>query len=594
MNEKSKTGLQILQIAIGLGILGDVLLRHMPWGLNVLLFNLAFAAGMVVLLWRRKRDYLTSQTWALIGAQVFFAAMFVWRDSPELHVADSVAIIAILSVLFVPKLKIPARIAGVFHYIVGFLWSALNAAFATVGLLAVDIQWKGENRSVGAKNAIAVVRGLLLVTPLILIFGGLFIAADAAYEGLVQRVFNVNLDVVFSHFLIFAFFSWFSAGYLRGITLGGEPKFTVDPVARTNKPHENKSAESSGASKVDDLKNDNAENPTALPDNVSILEHINKSDPPNETEEAKEETKSEAKTEPKKSWQWANVDNTLLPSAFTVGTIEVGIILGLMNLLFLSFVIVQIPYLFGGMDLVQNTPDFKLAEYARRGFGELVAVSALVLPVLLIGHWLVRKDNSFTEKLFRGLASVQIVLLFIIMASAVQRLVLLTGNLGYGMTTVRLYPMIFMIWLGVVFIWFASTVLRGYRRYFAWGALWSAFLVLAATHFLNPNEFILRTNIRLMQQGREFDARYNSGLGADATPVLMESFSLYSEEDAEIVIRQLERQQCRNKEGRDLRDWNFSRWQAARAMSGLDRELMSKAGGCADSPEENFSYEGSE
>jgi hypothetical protein len=559
MNNRSKTGLQILQIAIGLGILGDILLRHMPWGLNVLLFNLAFGAAMVTLLWHRKREYLTPQTWALIGAQVFFAAMFVLRDSAELRLADSVAIVAILSVLFVPKLKVSARIAGVFHYIVGFLWSALNAAFAACGLLAVDIEWKGENRSVWAKNAVAVVRGLLLVTPLILIFGGLFMAADAAYEGLVQRVFNVNLNVVFSHFLIFAFFSWFSAGYLRGIMLGGEPKFAVDPAVVQNQPDENKNDDNTGASKVEDLKNDNAENPTTLPNNVSILEHINKSDPPDTSGETKKESIPDPKTEPKKTWQWANVDNTLLPSAFTLGTVEVGVVLGLINLLFLSFVIVQLPYLFGGMDLVQNTPDFKLAEYARRGFGELVAVSALVLPVLLIGHWLIRKDNPFTEKLFRGLASIQIVLLFIIMASAVQRLVLLTGNLGYGMTTVRLYPMIFMIWLGVVFVWFALTVLRGYRRYFAWGALWSAIFVLAATHFLNPDEFIVRTNIQLMRQGRQFDAGYNSSLSADAIPALLDGLQSINFEDQCQLKLTLHNKYRGLGESDDIRSFNWSR-----------------------------------
>src|SRR6185295_19593781 len=123
------------------------------------------------------------------------------------------------------------------------------------------------------------------------------------------------------------------------------------------------------------------------------------------------------------SWSWANFNNSVLPPAFTLGTVEVGVILGLMNLLFLSFVIVQVPYLFGGMDLVQNTPDFKLAEYARRGFGELVTVSALVLPILLAAHWLVKKESPLTEKLFRILAGIQIVLLFVIMASAVQRLV---------------------------------------------------------------------------------------------------------------------------------------------------------------------------
>jgi hypothetical protein len=125
------------------------------------------------------------------------------------------------------------------------------------------------------------------------------------------------------------------------------------------------------------------------------------------------------------------------------------------------------------MEFVQNTPDFKLAEYARRGFGELVAVAALVLPMLLGGHWLLKKDKPAAGMLFRILAGIQIALLFVIMASAVQRLVLLTGNLGYGMTTIRLYPMIFMTWLAILFVWFVLTVLRGKRQYFAWGALWS-------------------------------------------------------------------------------------------------------------------------
>ena len=52
MNERTKSGLEILQVAAVLGMLGDVLLRGTPWGLNVLLFNLAFAAGMLMLLRR--------------------------------------------------------------------------------------------------------------------------------------------------------------------------------------------------------------------------------------------------------------------------------------------------------------------------------------------------------------------------------------------------------------------------------------------------------------------------------------------------------------------------------------------------------------
>jgi len=273
------------------------------------------------------------------------------------------------------------------------------------------------------------------------------------------------------------------------------------------------------------------------------------------------------------------MDNSLIPSAFTLGTIEISVVLGLINLLFLSFVIVQIPYLFGGMDLVQNTPDFKLAEYARRGFGELVAVSTLVLPVLLISHWLVRRDNPFAEKLFRALASIQIVLLFVIMASAAQRLFILTGPLGYGMTTVRLYPMIFMSWLGIVFILFALTVLRGYRQYFAWAALWSAFFVLGATHLLNPDEFIVRTNVALMKQGRSFDASYNFNLSADAIPSVISSMPELSFDDQCRVKLYLHNRYRSFGETGDIRSLNWSRKHAWYLLNSND-SLLHEVQGC--------------
>jgi hypothetical protein len=244
---------------------------------------------------------------------------------------------------------------------------------------------------------------------------------------------------------------------------------------------------------------------------------------------------------------------------FTLGTVEVGVILGLLNLLFLSFVIFQMPYLFGGMELIKNTPDLRLAEYARRGFGELVAVSGLVLPVLLIGHWLIRKSDRSAGKLFNVLAGVQIGLLFVIMASAVQRLLLLTGNLGYGMTTVRFYPMIFMIWLAIVFLWFGITVLRGVRQHFAWGALWFAFIILGGTHVLDPDEFIVKANVALMREGRDFDAAYNSSLSADATPALIEAFADMDPGDQQIVARTLAKRFCAKQQEVDARTWNMSR-----------------------------------
>ena len=128
------------------------------------------------------------------------------------------------------------------------------------------------------------------------------------------------------------------------------------------------------------------------------------------------------------------------------------------------------------------------------------------------------------------------------------------------MTTVRLYPMIIMIWLAIVFVWFGATVLRGARQYFAWGALWSAFFVLGATHVLNPDEFIVKTNIALMQHGREFDAFYHSGLSDDAIPVLIDGLRDMSHEDRCEVGSSLHYRYRQLGQGTDdLRSWNLSR-----------------------------------
>jgi len=556
MKEQSKVGLGVLKTAFIIGILADVLLRQLPWGLNVTLFNLAFICGLIMLARRAFPDFLNRQTVSLFGAWFFFALMFSWRDSIQLRIADTFAIIAILSILFLPRIKVWPSVAGVFQYIVGFIWSAANAFVSPLILLVSDIEWSSAERKGASRYLFGALRGIVIAAPLLVIFGALFMAADAAYQGMLERAFSIRPEVIFSHVLLTAGFAWLSAGYLRGVLLTGV-KFpgTVSEEVRD-------------ATEADD---DTHPVVIKLPDDLTIIEHINRSEEPNPT-------KSE--TAGAKKWSWSDVDNSVLPNAFTLGAVEISIVLGLLNLLFLSFVIVQTPYLFGGMDLVQNTPDYKLAEYARRGFGELVAVAALVLPILLIGHWLVRKTDTIAGKLFKVLAGIQIVLLFVIMASAVQRLVLLTGPLGYGLTIIRLYPLIFMSWLAVVFIWFCATVLRGARKHFAWGALWAAIIILAVTHVLNPDAFIAKTNLALMRQGRDFDAYYYRELSDDTVPVLVGAVDEMDQEDRQTLFRTMSQRYCRKQGETDLRSWNYSRWVASGVLEPYRDQLLQDVWKC--------------
>lgn len=83
MNDKTRTGLEILQSAVLLGILGDVLLRATPWGINVFLFIGALVAAMTMLFLRRKQEIWNSQRWKARNGMNAFAEGFDTSNCPH-------------------------------------------------------------------------------------------------------------------------------------------------------------------------------------------------------------------------------------------------------------------------------------------------------------------------------------------------------------------------------------------------------------------------------------------------------------------------------------------------------------------------------
>src|SRR5207245_2949627 len=97
-----------------------------------------------------------------------------------------------------------------------------SALAGVVPVVQRDIDWEEipSGRSPGA--TLAVGRGLLIALPLLLLFGGLFVAADAAFERIITRLFDWDLDKILNHLLISLVYAWIAAGILRTTLLPRE------------------------------------------------------------------------------------------------------------------------------------------------------------------------------------------------------------------------------------------------------------------------------------------------------------------------------------------------------------------------------------
>jgi len=255
-------------------------------------------------------------------------------------------------------------------------------------------------------------------------------------------------------------------------------------------------------------------------------------------------------------------------SPLGIGMIEMGIALGAVDLLFLAFVVVQLGYFFGGATFVEGSASFTYAEYARRGFFELVWVAAISLPLLMAAHWAVRPAPGREERLFVGLAGAFVGLLFVIMASAMLRMALYTSM--FGLTELRLYTSAFMGWLGLVFAWFVVTALRGQRQRFAVGAFVAGMVVLTVLDLANPDALIAEVNLGRTAV-RSPDSGYLESLSADAVPTLVARLDALPASERQRLLGTMETRWA-SPPG-DWRSWSWSRARAAEALAAAHPSL---------------------
>jgi hypothetical protein len=204
-----------------------------------------------------------------------------------------------------------------------------------------------------------------------------------------------------------------------------------------------------------------------------------------------------------------------------LGGTESGILLGSVNLLFAAFVAIQARYFFGGQANIQAA-GFTYAEYARRGFGELVAVAVISLLLILGLSTVAKRETRVQRGLFNGLVAGLVALVLVILVSAFQRLLLYEG--AYGFTRLRTYTHVFIPWLGLLLGATALLELLRRPRNFALAVLVVTIGFGASLTLLNVDAFVARQNIARATQGQELDLGYLARLSDDAVPTLVTQF----------------------------------------------------------------------
>lgn len=259
-----------------------------------------------------------------------------------------------------------------------------------------------------------------------------------------------------------------------------------------------------------------------------------------------------------------------------LGLTETSIVLGSVIVLFALFVTVQFQYFFGGQANI-NLEGYTYAEYARRGFGELVVVAFFSLLLLLGLSSITRRAEKRQQKWFSGLVVTLVLLVLVMLVSAFRRLMLYEA--AYGFTRMRIYPHVYMIWLGALLIGVAYLEILQRQRAFALAMVFAILGFAATLNLLNVDAFIVRQNVARSAEADELDIDYLASLSADAVPAMATSFeneslsTLTHDGVAAALVCHRHFNGDRLDEVRPWQSFHLARWRAARIYDRLDDQL---------------------
>ncbi len=456
----------VVAVAAGLlmGLFGTILFFNRIVGISFPLFIL-LTVGLVLVLARPARQTINRRNLWVIAPLAFFAVMVAVRAD---NLINSLNIMAVLTLGAVGLYYLPLTRTLDTESLGDHTKAVMETGFMVIPVAVIEgieaWSWLREKRHQRGGVLAAVVRGSVFALPIVLVFAVLLGSADAVFANYVNQAFDGVRRALGLEYLGDTFGRLVATGTLA-VAVTGSLGFSL--MRRpADMPIVNPSFE------------------TEDTDGEAVLvDHKPKSKP-----------------------------------GFKLSMVESGIIMGSVVALFAAFVGIQFAYFFGGERTIQIA-GISYAQYARRGFFELVAVSVLTLGLSLILDRISVRQSKNESNVFRVLALLIVGLTTIMLVSASQRMWLYEE--AFGFTQLRVYTHIFMLWLGVLFGFYVLAVFRLRMNIFSLGLVLAVIGYIVTLNLMNVDLYMADRNIARYRQGQDLDIAFLNILSADAVPAIL-------------------------------------------------------------------------
>jgi len=328
-----RTARRLALLALGLGIVGDILFDRQALGINVpFAIATAMTAGTVVRPRGTRIDRL--DVW-LPPVGLLAAVGVALRTDPPI-VALDVALATAATLAWLVAVSGQAVTRRSVDVVIAFgVWASLWLGFGGTTVVAGAAR-DGAIRDAGrwGRPLLPVLRGLALATPVVVVLGALLAGADDGFAAIVGRIAHLPFDLpdLSVRAVIVIAFAWIAAGALA-VANGGLPFQPAAPGLAGAEPRSLGAAARSG-----------------IGDRTGWI---------------------------------------ALP-----GATEALVVLLVVDVLFGVFVAVQLGYLFGGLATVLGT-GVTFSDYARAGYFELVIVVVLVGALLVVAEAAGGRSRAF-------------------------------------------------------------------------------------------------------------------------------------------------------------------------------------------------------